>query len=125
MTSLNGPTVGLPRVDPVTHPTGTERPTSPPLLDEESRDWLRTPRGDGLRRDEAVARLHALLLRAARFEVARRRPTLPHLRGNELDAIATEAADDALMSVWRTSTTSAAPAASRRGGTNSRSSRRP
>jgi RNA polymerase sigma-70 factor (ECF subfamily) len=31
--------------------------------------------------------------------VARRRPTLPHLRGNELDEIALEAADDALMSV--------------------------
>jgi RNA polymerase sigma-70 factor (ECF subfamily) len=45
--------------------------------------------------------LHALLLRAARFEVARRRPTLPHLRGNELDDIATEAADDALMSVLK------------------------
>ena len=43
----------------------------------------------------------ALLLRAARFEVARRRPTLPHLRGNELDDIANEAADDALMSVLR------------------------
>jgi RNA polymerase sigma-70 factor (ECF subfamily) len=43
--------------------------------------------------------LHGLLLRAARFEVARRRPTLPPLRGNELDDIALEAADDALMSV--------------------------
>ncbi len=52
-------------------------------------------------RDEAVARLHELLLRAARFEVARRRPTLPHLRGGELDDIAVEAADDALMSVLR------------------------
>ena len=48
-----------------------------------------------------MARLHALLLRAARFEVARRRPTLPHLRGDELDDIANEAADDALMSVLR------------------------
>lgn len=46
-----------------------------------------------------MGRLHALLLRAARFEVARRRPALPHLRGNELDDIALEAADDALMSV--------------------------
>ena len=68
-------------------------------LDEESRDWLRVLRGSGVERDDAVARLHALLLRAARFEVARRRPTLPHLRGNELDEIALEAADDALMSV--------------------------
>jgi RNA polymerase sigma-70 factor (ECF subfamily) len=56
-------------------------------------------RASGAVREDAVERLHALLLRAARFEVARRRPTLPHLRGNELDEIALEAADDALMSV--------------------------
>jgi RNA polymerase sigma-70 factor (ECF subfamily) len=42
-----------------------------------------------------------LLLRAARFEAARRRTLLPHLRGDELDDIALEAADDALMSVLR------------------------
>jgi RNA polymerase sigma-70 factor, ECF subfamily len=69
--------------------------------DAESREWLRCLRGEGAVKDDAVARLHALLLRAARFEVARRRPTLPHLRGDELDDIATEAADDALMSVLR------------------------
>ena len=68
-------------------------------LDEDSREWLRSLRGSGAVREEAIARLHALLLRAARYEVARRRPTLPHLRGNELDEIALEAADDALMSV--------------------------
>ena len=68
-------------------------------LDEESREWLRSLRATGAERDRAIGRLHALLLRAARFEVARRRPTLPHLRGNELDEIALEAADDALMSV--------------------------
>jgi RNA polymerase sigma-70 factor, ECF subfamily len=69
-----------------------------PTPDTESREWL-----EGLRAEDpaAVARLHALLVRAARFEVARRRPTLPHLRGNELDEIALEAADDALMSVLR------------------------
>jgi RNA polymerase sigma-70 factor, ECF subfamily len=70
-----------------------------PLLDDDSREWLRTLRADGPVRDEAVARLHALLLRAARFEVARRRPMLPHLRGEALDDIACEAAADALMSV--------------------------
>ena len=53
----------------------------------------------GATRDEAIARLHALLLRAARFEVARRRPTLPHLRGDDLDDVANQAADDALVSV--------------------------
>ena len=70
-----------------------------PLLDPESRRWLRELRAEGSVRDEAVGRLHALLLRAARFEVARRRPTLPHLRGDELEDIAVEAADDALVSV--------------------------
>ena len=74
---------------------------APAMLDAESREWLRDLRADGTTRDEAIGRLHALLLRAARFEVARRRPTLPHLRGNELDDIATEAADDALMSVLK------------------------
>jgi RNA polymerase sigma-70 factor (ECF subfamily) len=69
------------------------------LLDDESREWLASLRAAGAEREAAVERLHALLLRAARFEVARRRPMLPHLRGNELDEIAMEAADDALMSV--------------------------
>jgi len=72
-----------------------------PPFDEETRRWLEELRADGASKDAAVARLHALLLRAARFEVARRRPTLPHLRGDELDDIALEAADDALMSVLR------------------------
>ena len=67
-------------------------------VDEESREWLAELHA---RREDAIERLHAVLLRAARFEVARRRPTLPHLRGNELDDIALEAADDALMSVLR------------------------
>ena len=68
-------------------------------LDPESSEWLRCLRAEGAIRDDAITRLHALLLGAARFEVARRRPTLPHLRGNELEDIALEAADDALMSV--------------------------
>ncbi|MGH3001592.1 MAG: hypothetical protein ACRDM1_02800, partial [Gaiellaceae bacterium] len=72
-----------------------------PLLDPESREWLRCLRAEGETRREAVARLRALLLRAARFEIARRRPALPHLRAYELEDIAAEAADDALMSVLR------------------------
>ena len=83
-------------VDPV-----ASRLTLAPTLDDESREWLRSLHADGAERDEAVARLHALLLRAARFEVARRRPTMPHLRGDDLDDIASEAADDALVSVLR------------------------
>jgi RNA polymerase sigma-70 factor, ECF subfamily len=72
-----------------------------PSLDDESREWLRDLRQSGPAYDDAVARLHALLLRAARFEVSRRRPMWPHLRGDELEDIALEAADDALVSVLR------------------------
>ena len=84
-------------MDSMTTAAGSEPATAP--LDPESREWLRALRSDGRERDEAVARLHELLLRAARFETARRRPTLPHLRGNDLDDIANQAADDALVSV--------------------------
>jgi RNA polymerase sigma-70 factor, ECF subfamily len=55
----------------------------------------------GAERDPVTVRLHALLLPAAQFEVARRRPTLPHLRGDELEDIATETADDVLRSGLR------------------------
>jgi RNA polymerase sigma-70 factor (ECF subfamily) len=72
-----------------------------PPLDEDSREWLRCLRADGRVREDALARLHALLLRAALYEVARRRPTLPYLRGNDLEDIANQAADDALVSVLR------------------------
>ena len=81
------------------NPSVSISPAAP--LDAESREWLRSLRATGAERDTAVARLHALLLRAARFEVGRRRPALPHLRGGDLDDIADQAADDALMSVLR------------------------
>jgi RNA polymerase sigma-70 factor (ECF subfamily) len=74
---------------------------SPAALDPESREWLRTLRATGREHEDAVARLHELLLRGARFECARRRPTLPHLRGNDLDDIAHQAADDALVSILK------------------------
>jgi RNA polymerase sigma-70 factor (ECF subfamily) len=70
-------------------------------LDAESRAWLEDLRARGARHDDAVERLHALLLRAARFEVSRRRASLPYLRGDDLQSISTEAADDALMSILR------------------------
>jgi RNA polymerase sigma-70 factor (ECF subfamily) len=69
--------------------------------DPASAEWLSSLRSEGPSRDEAIERLHALLLRGARFEVGRRQASLPHLRGGELDDIALEAADDALMSVLR------------------------
>ena len=76
-------------------------PAPPPALDPESQEWLRCLHAEGAVREDAIARLHALLLRAASFEVGRRRPTMPHLRGDDLDDIANQAADDALVSVLR------------------------
>ena len=82
-----GPAVSVGRMGP---PSGR---------DAENQQWLEALAGAGARRDEAVARLHGLLLRAARFEVARRRQGLRHLRGEELDDIAMQTADDALVAV--------------------------
>ena len=88
-------------VKPVVH--SSTAPTATPVadLDDESRAWLRDLRSDGAVRDQALVRLHALLVRAARFEVSRRRASLPHLRGDDFDDIANQAADDALMSVLK------------------------
>jgi RNA polymerase sigma-70 factor, ECF subfamily len=49
----------------------------------------------------AIERLHELLLRAARFEIGRRRQALPHLRGDDWDDLAQQSADDALVAVLR------------------------
>jgi len=90
----------LERMAPIDRPAAVaEAPPPASLLDPESREWLRCLRATGTERDEAIARLHLVLVKAARFEVSRRKPTLPHLRGNELGDIAQEAADDALISV--------------------------
>jgi RNA polymerase sigma-70 factor (ECF subfamily) len=73
--------------------------TSADALDAESRRWLEELGGDGHARDAAVTRLHELLLRAARYEVSRRRLALPHVRGGDHDDLANQAADDALVAV--------------------------
>jgi RNA polymerase sigma-70 factor (ECF subfamily) len=89
------------RIKPVVRSSTAPAATPVRGLDDKSREWLRDLRSDGAARDQALARLHALLLRAARFEVARRRASLPHLRGDDFDDIANQAADDALMSVLK------------------------
>jgi RNA polymerase sigma-70 factor (ECF subfamily) len=74
---------------------------APPALapDAESREWLLDLRADGARSENARHRLHDLLLRAARFEIKRRRGALPHLRGGDFDDLAHQAADDALLAI--------------------------
>ncbi len=79
-----------------TAPPRIRRPMAP------ARDgdaWIAALRAEGAQRDQAIAALHELLLRAARFELSRRRAALSYVRGEELDEIATQAADDALVAV--------------------------
>ena len=80
-------------------PAAPERSTRPGTPDAESQRWLDALRGEGRERAAALSDLHELLLRAARFEVSRRRTTMPHLRGGDFDDIAEQSADDALAAV--------------------------
>ena len=64
----------------------------------ESREWVQSLSGGGPDREDALRRLHALLLRAARAELVRRRPGARGGAG-ELDDLAMQAADDALVAI--------------------------
>jgi RNA polymerase sigma-70 factor, ECF subfamily len=66
---------------------------------DEGRMWITALRGPAGARDQALSELHALLLRAARFELGRRRGQLHHLATSDLEDLAVQAADDALMAI--------------------------
>jgi RNA polymerase sigma-70 factor, ECF subfamily len=74
-------------------------PMEQALHPDDSEAWVATLSSPGPAREEACARLHQLLLRAARFEVNRRRASLPHLRGGDFDDLALQSADDALVAI--------------------------
>ncbi len=67
-------------------------------LDAESAEWLRALAGTGPPREAALVRLHGMLVRIARAEVARRGPRL-RITGPELDDLAYQAAADALLAI--------------------------
>src|SRR4029079_16592019 len=69
--------------------------------ERESLAWVQALSGAGSDREEALERLHALLLRAARFELNRRRRLGTRKSALEVDDLAMQAADDALISVIR------------------------
>jgi RNA polymerase sigma-70 factor (ECF subfamily) len=68
-------------------------------LDQESQRWIDRLSADSSDRPAAIESLHAILLGAARFEVHRRAAALPQLRGNDLDDLANQSADDALVAI--------------------------
>jgi RNA polymerase sigma-70 factor (ECF subfamily) len=95
---LSTPTVSLaPPMSSRLPMSAAESEHQDPLADSDA--WLKALRQPGAARERAIARLHELLVRAARFEVSRRRAALSHVRGEELDDLALQAADDALVAV--------------------------
>jgi RNA polymerase sigma-70 factor (ECF subfamily) len=77
------------------------RPIAPAV--EDSQAWPAALRGPATpAKEDALARLHPLLLRATRFELARRPDQLIGFGTTEVDDLAMQAADDALMSILRT-----------------------
>jgi RNA polymerase sigma factor (sigma-70 family) len=67
--------------------------------DPDSQRWLDGLRSDGARHDQCTRELHAVLLRAARREIHRRRRWLAGATGPELDDLAHQTADDALVAI--------------------------
>lgn len=83
----------------MTRPIETPVDTAAGPDEDDSRLWLERLGATGAKRDAAVLELHALLLKAARFEIDRRRASLPHLRGGDQEDLAQQSADDALLAV--------------------------
>ena len=69
--------------------------------DRDSAEWLRGLNAEGPAREEAVTRLHSLLLRVARSEAARRSAGLPERGREEVDDLCHQAASDAAMVILR------------------------
>jgi RNA polymerase sigma-70 factor, ECF subfamily len=69
--------------------------------DAESREWIEALSDTGPRQEDAIERLHEFLVRAARFEIARRGRLGGDGRAHDLDDLATQAAADALMAIMR------------------------
>jgi RNA polymerase sigma-70 factor, ECF subfamily len=66
--------------------------------DDETTQWLSALGGAGPAREQALARLHGMLLRVARAELGRRAGRHP-ITGPELDDLAHQSADDALLAI--------------------------
>jgi RNA polymerase sigma-70 factor (ECF subfamily) len=65
----------------------------------EGRRWIAALRATGAEREVAAATLHAMLLRAARFELGRRGPMLAGAARETIDDLAMQSADDALSAI--------------------------
>jgi RNA polymerase sigma-70 factor (ECF subfamily) len=95
--------------DVMGHAVSVDRPAAPIAVperalaadgpDAESLAWIEALSGTGRERDDAVERLHKLLLRASSFEIARRHGASGEGHGLMSEDLAMQAADDALMAI--------------------------
>jgi RNA polymerase sigma-70 factor, ECF subfamily len=74
-------------------------PVRPADREAEGRRWIAALRSTGAEREVAAATLHAMLLRAARFELGRRRAMLAGAARETIDDLAMQSADDALSAI--------------------------
>jgi RNA polymerase sigma-70 factor (ECF subfamily) len=72
------------------------RQAGTPVPDE---DWIAELTSDGPVRDDALRRLHALLLRAARYQVSRMSALRAMVGAAQVDDVITLAADEAMVAV--------------------------
>lgn len=92
-----GPLAGAARSAPPEVPREAAVP-GPRRVDAVSHTWLERLTNGGRVQEEATEELHALLVKATRFALAKR-SALPQVRREALDHLAVEAADDALVAV--------------------------
>jgi RNA polymerase sigma-70 factor (ECF subfamily) len=94
---------GVARLDhpspPCGAPVNAAAAATPGRLDPQSQAWLTQLRAERPVRDAAIRRLHGLLLKEARYEIRRRAAALAHPSGRDLEDLAMQAADDALLAI--------------------------
>lgn len=74
-------------------------PPSPTPAASDEELWLAPLRGTGPAHEQAIRRLHELLLRASNHEVRRRARSVGLSGSSELDDVAMQATDDALIAI--------------------------
>jgi RNA polymerase sigma-70 factor, ECF subfamily len=90
---------GVPLIDGPADDAGmASGPATGPGGPDETAQWLSALGGAGPARERALARLHGMLLRVARAELGRRAGRHP-ISGPELDDLAHQSADDALLAI--------------------------
>jgi RNA polymerase sigma-70 factor (ECF subfamily) len=83
----------------VTEVSPDQTAARPAGIPESGEDWVAALTGEGAVRDDALRRLHALLLRGARFQVSRMSALRAMVGAAQVEDVVTLAADEAMVAV--------------------------